>query len=103
MGTVLGGNGLQVPDPNFHLIPHCMFYKVTPQVGWVHEGPPYLLQPLNNPTCSLSRRLRSVKIEQGKLNDQANTLAELAKVSRAGWGGSPGEDSLPAMGGTADR
>lgn len=26
-------------------------------------------------------RLRSVKIEQGKVNDQANTLADLAKVS----------------------
>uniref|UniRef100_A0A8C9KN24 Potassium calcium-activated channel subfamily N member 1 n=1 Tax=Panthera tigris altaica TaxID=74533 RepID=A0A8C9KN24_PANTA len=31
-------------------------------------------------------QLRSVKIEQGKLNDQTNTLADLAKVSRAGLG-----------------
>ena len=27
-----------------------------------------------------------MKIEQGKLNDQTNTLADLAKVSRAGLG-----------------
>uniref|UniRef100_A0A4W2HQF9 Potassium calcium-activated channel subfamily N member 1 n=2 Tax=Bos indicus x Bos taurus TaxID=30522 RepID=A0A4W2HQF9_BOBOX len=32
-------------------------------------------------------QLRSVKIEQGKLNDQTNTLADLAKVRRAGQGG----------------
>ncbi|KAK2087709.1 hypothetical protein P7K49_033616 [Saguinus oedipus] len=34
--------------------------------------------PLPHP---VSHRLRSVKIEQGKLNDQANTLTDLAKVS----------------------
>lgn len=31
--------------------------------------------------CPCLLRLRSVKIEQGKVNDQANTLADLAKVS----------------------
>lgn len=53
----------------------------------MHEGPnsPCSLHP--TPPTHLSPRLRSVKIEQGKLNDQANTLADLAKVSRAGWGG----------------
>lgn len=43
--------------------------------------------PSPYPPSHLSSRLRSVKIEQGKLNDQANTLADLAKVSRAGLGG----------------
>ena len=59
-------------------------------LGQVHEGPPPLLpmQPPPNPTHPPVPRLRSVKIEQGKLNDQANTLADLAKVSKAGpgWG-----------------
>lgn len=31
-----------------------------------------------------------MKIEQGKVNDQANTLAELAKVSITGMGGEDG-------------
>uniref|UniRef100_A0A8D0GS21 Potassium calcium-activated channel subfamily N member 1 n=1 Tax=Sphenodon punctatus TaxID=8508 RepID=A0A8D0GS21_SPHPU len=31
-------------------------------------------------------QLRSVKMEQRKLNDQANNLVDLAKVSGAGWG-----------------
>lgn len=36
-----------------------------------------------------------MKIEQGKLNDQANTLADLAKVSKAGRGvGSLGQSRL---------
>lgn len=45
------------------------------------------MQPSPNPTHAPVPRLRSVKIEQGKLNDQANTLADLAKVSREGPGG----------------
>lgn len=53
----------------------------------MHEGPHCPLQPPpTTPPTHLSPRLRSVKIEQGKLNDQANTLADLAKVSRAGAG-----------------
>lgn len=45
------------------------------------------MQQPPNPTHPSVSRLRSVKIEQGKLNDQANTLADLAKVSREwpGW------------------
>lgn len=37
-------------------------------------------------------RLRSVKIEQGKVNDQANTLADLAKVSIGQDGGGAAGD-----------
>lgn len=58
-------------------------------MGWVHEGPhspAASTNPVYPPPC-LSPRLRSVKIEQGKLNDQTNTLADLAKVSQAGLGG----------------
>lgn len=55
---------------------------------------PHLLCPYPIP------RLRSVKIEQGKVNDQANTLADLAKVrvSRAG-----GKDRLRDTGSVSDQ
>lgn len=42
--------------------------------------PPPSLLFLFPPSCA-STRLRSVKMEQRKLNDQANTLVDLAKVS----------------------
>lgn len=88
----------------------------------MHEGLPIppTMHPPHNPTHPLVPRLRSVKIEQGKLNDQANTLAELAKVSKVGPGGwlpgpvwagwvsgekrghfSKGQDTAPAEGGPA--
>lgn len=51
------------------------------------KAPPPPMQPSPNPTHAPVPRLRSVKIEQGKLNDQANTLADLAKVSSEGPGG----------------
>lgn len=41
------------------------------------------MQQPRNPTYPSVSRLRSVKIEQGKLNDQANTLADLAKTQNA--------------------
>lgn len=34
---------------------------------------------------TLSHRLRSVKMEQRKLSDQANTLVDLSKVSGGTW------------------
>lgn len=54
-----------------------------------HPQPAALLEPDLPLSCPVPR-LRSVKIEQGKVNDQANTLAELAKVSRAGQEGRAG-------------
>lgn len=52
------------------------------------------MPPPPNPTHAPIPRLRSVKIEQGKLNDQANTLADLAKVSTVRPGGAAPLDSL---------
>lgn len=46
--------------------------------------------PLSRPRLPIPPgRLRSVKMEQRKLNDQANTLVDLAKVSPA-WAGGGG-------------
>lgn len=83
---------------------------------WMHESPcPHcslhgnLPNPLSPTLCP--HRLRSVKIEQGKLNDQANTLTDLAKVSGLGQGGpdraggtleQTGWGSAPARGGHKD-
>lgn len=53
--------------------------------GYVKDPWPHC-SPHTTPPTHLSPRLRSVKIEQGKLNDQTNTLADLAKVSRGEWG-----------------
>ena len=45
-----------------------------------------------------------MKIEQGKLNTQANTLADLAKVSGARRGGAlPGRAGLVPAGQAGDR
>lgn len=63
--------------------------------GWAHilgsgltwagitRSPEGLLEPHLLRPCPIPR-LRTVKIEQGKVNDQANTLADLAKV-RVSW------------------
>lgn len=59
---------------------------------------PPTMHPPHNPTHPPVPRLRSVKIEQGKLNDQANTLAELAKVSKVGPGGTAPWASLGWLG-----
>lgn len=73
----------------------------------MHEGhpPPILLpmQPPPIPTHPPVPRLRSVKIEQGKLNDQANTLADLAKVSKVGLGGMAPWASLGWLGLQGER
>lgn len=37
------------------------------------------------PVITLPHRLRSVKMEQRKLSDQANTLVDLSKVSGSVW------------------
>lgn len=86
---VLGGNAQHGARPYLrpHLPPSACPTR-RPWVGWVHEGPhspAASTNPVYPPPC-LSPRLRSVKIEQGKLNDQTNTLADLAKVSQAGLG-----------------
>uniref|UniRef100_A0A8B9C8Q3 Potassium calcium-activated channel subfamily N member 1 n=1 Tax=Anser brachyrhynchus TaxID=132585 RepID=A0A8B9C8Q3_9AVES len=48
-------------------------------------------------------QLRSVKMEQRKLNDQANTLVDLAKVSPAWAGGDVGEGDAALGGHGADH
>lgn len=59
-----------------------MHASTCPLVPRIHPRPCPTLVP-SAPRPFPSRRLRSVKIEQGKLNDQANALADLAKVSAA--------------------
>lgn len=64
------------PRPSFWKWPDLgQDYKCIP------SSAPRLCWSLTCPCPCLVPRLRSVKIEQGKVNDQANTLAELAKVS----------------------
>lgn len=58
---------------------------------------------LTCPCPCLVPRLRSVKIEQGKVNDQANTLAELAKVSVSRMGEGHGNSVYSGEAGNPQR
>lgn len=55
------------------MCPDLMLHLLLELIYWVVNG--------------LVFRLRSVKMEQRKLNDQANSLVDLAKVSRCPRGG----------------
>lgn len=71
------------PDKDVLLLPP--FHPSTFTLMTDKPTPALYPHSLPTPTPMPLPRLRSVKMEQRKLNDQANTLVDLAKVRRLGF------------------